>query len=176
MVALSWLPKFDVLGTPIEAYLFWIFLGCSIRVIAAKSKIGKGFNLIALWLSGAVLLEPGWMLLLWSILLASRVFMEVEFASTESNPRSGEGETAHQSLIRIQSAFAFSTLQRLAGLSFIAVWSCTVSLNTEAEVWFFFGAFSFAVPHIVLGGIESAWALTAVRRAFFQLGIGLQIE
>jgi hypothetical protein len=172
VVALSWLPKFDVLGTPIEAYLFWIFLGCSIRVIAAKSKIGKGFNLIALWLSGAVLLEPGWMLLLWSILLASRVFMEVEFASTESNPRSGEGETAHQSLIRIQSAFAFSTLQRLAGLSFIAVWSCTVSLNTEAEVWFFFGAFSFAVPHIVLGGIESAWALTAVRRAFFQLGIG----
>lgn len=172
VVALSWPPKFDVLGTPIEAYLFWIFLGCSIRVHTAKSKIGKGFNLIALWLSGAVLLEPGWMLLLWSILLCSRVFMEVVFASTESNPRSGEGETAHQSLIRIQSAFAFSTLQRLAGLSFIAVWSCTVSLNTEAEVWFFFGAFAFAVPHIVLGGIESAWALTAVRRAFFQLGIG----
>lgn len=167
----SWLPKFDVLGTPIEAYLFWIFLGCSIRVHIAKSKIGKGFSLIALWLSGAVLLELGWMLLLWSILLLSRVFMEVVFAARETHPTSNEGETARQSLIRIQSAFAFSTLQRLAGLSFIAVWSCTVTLNSEAEMWFFCGAFVFAVPHIVLGGIESAWSLTAVRRAFFQLGI-----
>ena len=173
LAALSWIPKIEVLGTPIEACLFWLFLGCSIRVKAAKSKVGKGFNLIALWLSGAVLLEPGWLLLTWTILLCSRVFMEVVFASKGSSRiRTDGGETARQSLIRIQSAVAFSTVQRLAGLSFIAVWSCTVSLNSEAEVWFFFGAFAFAVPHIVLGGIESAWSLAAVRRAFFQIGTG----
>ena len=112
------------------------------------------------------------MLLLWSILLCSRVFMEVVFAARETHPKSNEGETARQSLIRIQSAFAFSWLQRLAGLSFVAIWSCTVSLNTGAEVWFFCGAFAFAVPHIVLGGIESTWSLAAVRRAFIQLGTG----
>ena len=167
----SWFPEFDFFGIPLDECLFWIFLGCSIGVHTAKSKIGKGFRLIALWLSGAVLLEPGWMLLLWSILLCSSVFMEVVFASVSALIRP-EGETARQSLIRIQSAFAFSTLQRLAGLFFIAVWSCSVSLNTEAEVWFFFGAFAFAVPHIVLGGVESMWSLAAVRRAFFQLGTG----
>ena len=168
----SWFPEFYFLSIPLDAYLFWIFLGCSIRVLTAKFKIGKGFSLIALWLSGAVLLEPGWLLLAWTILLCSRVFMEVVFASAESNPRSEEGETARQSLIRIQSAYAFSWLQRLAGLSFVAIWSCTVSLNTGAEVWFFCGAFAFAVPHIVLGGIESRWTLAAVRWAFYQLGVG----
>lgn len=97
--------------------------------------------------------------------------MEVVFAAKTTYSRSDKVETARQSLIRIQSAFAFSMLQRLSGLSFIAVWSCTVSLNSEAEVWFFLGAFAFAVPHILLGGIESAWSLAAARRAYFQLGV-----